>query len=1265
MSADTPGPTTTRGFPVAELRVVGQYRGPGERITAETLAQQLPADWVLVANRSLPTQEHDDLDLTVVGRNLIFVVEDKHWGPTVKVGPGAWNVKGQSRENPTDRISFLSRKLAGLLRNRVAGYPKRGRIVESYVVLSHPNLKVDWTEAGPESDMVVPLVEAAEALLEDDDKATVSLGSARDATISFLDGWKERDAVPNKIGPYKVNREIAPLGRARVFAAHDDVGRFVFLRCYPMDGWGPRVDPSDLVRRERTAIQKLAKSGRALESQPVLEDELHRWIVVPIIQQPLTNLARLLSMETPPIHPRTSGVDVIVGFILDAFEGLKQIHAEGVLHRGIAPSRIALDDEGAVRFTDFYLSHVSGEVTVAPSLNEMADLGAPFRAPECRELIGAATTASDIYSLATSLLWWLNGDAAVAAGVEVNPAREDLTEVVSILRHCTAAQLWDRPDLDGILAGLTALLPQAGDDAPLTSSSGTFAQGECIGGKWQIERALGEGGFSKTWLAVDTRVDQKRVLKQYSDAVTAEDAKKEFNAASHLHHERLVRVWDIETEPKFLVFDFVPGESLRNASKSAIAPEKYQAYALDILDGLAYMHDHDFLHNDISPGNIIIEPDGRARLIDFGLSRAKESDSVIYGTPKFAAPEMVAGNRTTASDLYALGSSFLHSMLGHSPYQETDSGDWDKSSPRPLSDEDRSALGPLGVALAEQFFRLINPDPGERPSTARQFAEDLGRAAPIVVHEGGENVNATVDYLRQLYRGSKLGNAGNRGLDTEFAETTYVDTLLDSALTPKIVKGELDLVILTGNPGDGKTSYLKKVRSYLLDVGAQVWAEGLGGWLCATADRTFAAVYDASEARDGKTSDELVIEALTAAKAGTAHTALLAINDGRLRQFFQDNSDLYPVYNAAVNAGLRGETPSETTRVAYVDLKRRSLAPTASDTDGVAGRTLDTFTAAARWAVCKTCTAREMCPILRNRDQLSGSGRRQLLELVGISHLRRQRRATFRDFRSAAAWVITGDRGCDDVHRAVKNGIDLRRGDDALHFDLAFDRRSIDYLVKEWSDLDPSLLPVAALEREDRALATHEPWHRRDSLNRRAFFGDLDRGKAYFGEAVPYRHLDDFKVAVGSDDASARLLPRILSGLSRLLGAFGYEGPHLALQDGESDGWAVLREIDAAEFRLHRGAPDSPYVEQQADELVLIHPRARMALTLDSVELILRSADGELINDAAANAIKLELSLLAGRLMLQPSTSAIVVNPAGVPQTVAEVDGAIVLESLL
>ena len=96
--------------------------------------------------------------------------------------------------------------------------------------------------------------------------------------------------------------------------------------------------------------------------------------------------------------------------------------------------------------------------------------------------------------------------------------------------------------------------------------------------------------------------------------------------------------------------------------------------------------------------------------------------------------------------------------------------------------------------------------------------------------EGTEVNLEWVHQLRGLYRNSATGNADNRGLDSAFARDTYIRTLLDRSLLPDIVGGKRQLVFLTGNPGDGKTAFLEKVRDELKRVGAASIAEDRYGW---------------------------------------------------------------------------------------------------------------------------------------------------------------------------------------------------------------------------------------------------------------------------------------------------------------------------------------------------------------------------------------------------------------------------------------------------
>src|SRR4051794_9796839 len=130
---------------MAHLEVMGEFQGPGEQRTAQTLAGQLPAGWVVIAGRKLAGEQRDDLDLVIVGDHCVFVLEEKSWGPRVELHDKYWRVKGEERRNPLDRVSHLARVLAGHLRDRVPGYAAaagRARLVSAGVVLSHPALEL-------------------------------------------------------------------------------------------------------------------------------------------------------------------------------------------------------------------------------------------------------------------------------------------------------------------------------------------------------------------------------------------------------------------------------------------------------------------------------------------------------------------------------------------------------------------------------------------------------------------------------------------------------------------------------------------------------------------------------------------------------------------------------------------------------------------------------------------------------------------------------------------------------------------------------------------------------------------------------------------------------------------------------------------------------------------------------------------------------------------------------------------------------------------
>ncbi|MFB9741423.1 hypothetical protein ACFFOU_09895 [Pseudonocardia sulfidoxydans] len=278
-----------------------------------------------------------------------------------------------------------------------------------------------------------------------------------------------------------------------------------------------------------------------------------------------------------------------------------------------------------------------------------------------------------------------------------------------------------------------------------------------------------------------------------------------------------------------------------------------------------------------------------------------------------------------------------------------------------------------------------------------------------------------------------------------------------------------------------------------------------------------------------------------------------------------------------------------------------------------------------------------------------------MAELLLVSHLRRRRRATVRDLRSAFGWLVTGDASCDDIHDDVERGLDPRRGRRA--FDLAFDAASGDYLVQEWADVDPARLPAPAVARAargrrdlvpdlaglDTATMTH--------LKRAVYFGEADIATAR-AEVRSYRHFEAFLDALRNPVAG---LPRILLGISRVLAFAGYpdEGA-LALRERVFDdpsvrSIVVVKELPAADFELVSATAEAPYVESFPDQLELRHrgSNARLRITLDTAELLLRSADGEILGDTASAALRKEIQSFGDRLRLEPARSVRIVDGAG------------------
>lgn len=217
--------------------------------------------------------------------------------------------------------------------------------------------------------------------------------------------------------------------------------------------------------------------------------------------------------------------------------------------------------------------------------------------------------------------------------------------------------------------------------------------GQVLDGRYQVVRNLGEGGFSKTFLAEDTRRPGKPicVVKHLQPASTDPQflsvARRLFHSEAEAleklgHHDQIPRLLAFfeQQQEFYLVQEFIPGASLASelASGQQWAEAQVQVFLRELLETLAFIHDQGVIHRDIKPDNIIRrQSDGHYVLVDFGsvkqvsshtlLQSDQMTGTVVVGTPGYMSSEQAQGKPRPNSDIYALGIVAIQALTGVPP----------------------------------------------------------------------------------------------------------------------------------------------------------------------------------------------------------------------------------------------------------------------------------------------------------------------------------------------------------------------------------------------------------------------------------------------------------------------------------------------------------------------------------------------------------------------------------------------------------------------
>ncbi len=215
-------------------------------------------------------------------------------------------------------------------------------------------------------------------------------------------------------------------------------------------------------------------------------------------------------------------------------------------------------------------------------------------------------------------------------------------------------------------------------------------EGLVLDGKYIIQKQIGVGGMSTVYMAIDNRLDKKWAIKEIRDCgqqdkeILLKSLQREANVLKLVDHPVLPRIVDVLTQNNtiFVVMDYIEGRTIHDVIKQegAQKQEKVIQWAKELCGALDYLHSMKppIIYRDMKPSNIMLKPDGRVKLIDFGTAKEWDADdladTIALGTKGYAAPEQFGDTqgrgiyRTDArTDIYSLGATLYYMVTGKSP----------------------------------------------------------------------------------------------------------------------------------------------------------------------------------------------------------------------------------------------------------------------------------------------------------------------------------------------------------------------------------------------------------------------------------------------------------------------------------------------------------------------------------------------------------------------------------------------------------------------